>query len=1178
MSIGSLKSKIILAFGLTVCLLFFVFAIHYNSSNQLIEARKWVEHTYEVMERLESILSLSKDLETAQRGFTLTANDDFLEPYHQSRPKLNSALEKVRELTIDNPKQQERISRLETLESTNLGFIDKMITLSKANNQQSAIELMKTMKGKEHMDQIRTLVTDMENEERTLLKARIETADTLMHNSTMMSIGATLLCVLIAALSGFTIVRLFDSSFRKLQSGLDLVGQGDLNHRIPTTAEDEFNKIGQAFNLMVERLKTSREESERQSWLNRGLANMGQMLQGERDLQTTGQKILTELAATLGSRHGMFYIVDSSGKEKSLKLLASYAHHERKSLANSFVFGQGLIGQCALEKQKILVANAPDDYIRISSGTGESIPAQVVCVPVMFDNNVKAVIEQASFTPFTQIQLEYFDLVSNSIAVILDNIDAAQRTEEMLRKEQVLSEELQSQQEELRQQQEELQQSNEELEEKTQLQLKQNALLETKNQELEVLRLSMEDKAQQLTVTSKYKSEFLSNMSHELRTPLNSLLILSKTLYENNERNLTAKQVEFAKTIYSAGSDLLVLIDDVLDISKIEAGAMAIEISDESIQNLCSLLEASFNAMAREKGLVFRLELQNQLPRLIKTDGRRLMQVLRNLIANAIKFTEHGSITLQSSIAKSGWSKDNRILNDSDSVVVFSVIDTGIGIPKEKQAIIFEAFQQADGTTNRKYGGSGLGLAISREIARLLGGEISLESKPGIGSTFRVYLPANYVGPADGSVIQQVIDSSSEETESTTAAAKTAIAGIEITRDDRENIDSGDRLLLVVQDEPEFSDQLIALAHSKHFKVLRALNGKSAFALIQRFKPDAIVIDLNLPDKEGWILLDRLKRDAKTRHIPVHVFSDEDRSQQARRLGAVGYLSKPSSQNALTGMLNKLEDFVERKQRRLLIVEDNVHELKSIEELLDGADVQIASVSSGREALERLRKEKFDCMVLDLGLPDMTGFELLSCIEADPMHADLSVIVHTCQVLTAEQESGLRQKSDAIILKGAKSPERLLDETMLFLHRVEDNLPEKKRKMLDLIHLKDPLLTGRKVLIADDDIRHIFTSLLESFGMEVKYAETGKQAIDVLAQEKDVDLILMDVMMPEMDGFEAMREIRKMSDYRHRPIIALTAKAMKGDRDDCITAGASDYLSKPVDSDQLLSLMRVWLY
>jgi CheY-like chemotaxis protein/nitrogen-specific signal transduction histidine kinase len=713
----------------------------------------------------------------------------------------------------------------------------------------------------------------------------------------------------------------------------------------------------------------------------------------------------------------------------------------------------------------------------------------------------------------------------------------------------------------------------------------------------------MEEKDEQLALTSKYKSEFLANMSHELRTPLNSMLILSRQLAENNETTLTPKQVQFAETIHSSGADLLSLINDILDLSKIESGMMSVEVGEVAFGDVTAALGRSFQQVAQDKGLDFAVETAPELPPTIHTDEKRLQQVLKNLLSNAIKFTEEGRVSLRIGLAEKRAGFAHEGLNRADAVIAFEVTDTGIGIPPEKQKIIFEAFQQADGTTSRKYGGTGLGLSISREIARLLGGEIRVKSEPGAGSTFTLYLPRVYRAPApgrpdgglDGGGVGTLLGGNGSAGNGGGGfGARTAGAGnassapafdetevSQSVRDDRGDIQPGERVLLIVEDDPGFAQILLDLAHEKGFKGLVAPRGDAALALAGKYRPDAITLDIMLPDRDGWTVLDRLKHDAATSHIPVHIISSGDEQRQrAIKMGAFTQLQKPVSREQLASAFDDIAAFVRRGVKRLLVVEDDDAQRMSIVELIGNGDVMTTAVASGGEALAALASEEFDCMVLDLKLPDMTGFELIERIQNELGQMELPIIVYTGKELTEKEETQLRKVADAIIVKEVSSPERLLAETTLFLHRVEANLPEPKRRVLEQMHRRDPVLAGKKVLVVDDDVRNIFalTSALESQNMVVVHAENGREAIEVLQKTHGIQAILMDIMMPGMDGYETTAAIREMPPYKSLPIIALTAKAMKADRDRCIEAGASDYISKPLDIDQLLSLLRVWLY
>jgi CheY-like chemotaxis protein/signal transduction histidine kinase len=885
-----------------------------------------------------------------------------------------------------------------------------------------------------------------------------------------------------------------------------------------------------------------------------------------------------------------------------LKLISSYAYRERRHLANRFHLGEGLVGQCALEKERILLTDVPSDYVRIASGLGEAAPLNAVVLPVLFEGQVTAVIELASFRRFSEIHLTFFDQLTESIAIVLNTIAASMRTEELLKQSQSLAEELQVQQNELREtnkrleqqaqslktsedllkgQQEELQQTNTELEEKAELLAIQKQEVERKNREIEQARLSLEEKAEQLALSSKYKSEFLANMSHELRTPLNSLLILAKLLSDNIDHNLTAKQVEYSQTIYSAGNDLLALINDILDLAKIESGTMSIDMTQMPLTELGDQIERTFRQIAQSKGLAFAIEFIPELPTTIYTDVKRLQQVLKNLLSNAFKFTERGEVRLRIAVAKQGWSKDQVTLNRAQNVIAFSVSDTGIGIAPDKQKVIFEAFQQADGSTSRRYGGTGLGLSISREIARLFGGEIKLVSQPGQGSTFTFFFPQlipeppiSKLFPTAGSPLL------APHPALATQDGQNAPLATPLLSDDRAVIERGDRVLLIVEDDVNFARILLDMAQQQGFKVITAQTGSTGLMLAQQFQPSAILLDIRLPEMDGWTVLDRLKHDPNTRHIPVHIMTVEEGRQRGLQLGAIAYLQKPLTSETISEALAKIKGFVERQVKNLLVVEDDDTQRLSIVELIGNSDVATTAVGTGAAALEAIGSQHFDCLVLDLGLPDMTGFELIEQIKLLPHGRNLPIIVYTGREISKAQETELRRIAETIIIKDVRSPERLLDETALFLHRVQANLPAPKREILEQLHSIDHLLAGKKALIVDDDVRNIFalTSMLERYQIQVLYAENGREGITLLETTPDIDVVLMDVMMPEMDGYETTRLIRENEQFKSLPIIALTAKAMQGDREKCIEAGASDYITKPVDTEQLLSLLRVWLY
>ncbi|AFY30750.1 HAMP domain-containing protein [Calothrix sp. PCC 7507] len=985
------------------------------------------------------------------------------------------------------------------------------------------------------------------------------------------------------------------------------VTKGDLTRSIAVETLGEVAILKDNINQMIANLRETTQKNTEQDWLKTNLAKFTRMLQGQRDLETVSKLILSELAPLVGAQHGVFYLMEGVESTAYLKLISTYAYRERRHLASRFYLGEGLVGQCALEKERILLTEVPNDYVKITSGLGEATPLNAVVLPVLFEGQVTAVVELASFRRFSEIHLTFFDQLTESIAIVLNTIAASMRTEELLKQSQSLAEELQTQQNELREtnkrleqqaqslktsedllkgQQEELQQTNAELEEKAELLALQKKEVERKNREIEQARRSLEEKAEQLALSSKYKSEFLANMSHELRTPLNSLLILARLLADNVESNLTSKQVEYSQTIYSAGTDLLALINDILDLAKIESGTMSIDMTQMPLSELSEQIERTFQHTANNKRLTFTVELAPELPRTIYTDAKRLQQVLKNLLSNAFKFTESGEVALRIEVAQQGWSFNNKSLNRAQTVIAFSVRDTGIGIAPEKQKVIFEAFQQADGTTSRKYGGTGLGLSISREIAHLFGGEIKLVSQIGQGSTFTFYLP------------QFSIDSTSRPLTTPNPALHTPHSTLRtphsalstqhglnaplpltaLIEDDRTSIVDDDHVLLIVEDDIHFARILLDIARQQGFKVIAAQNGSVGLRLAQQYQPTAVLLDIRLPEMDGWTVLDRLKHDPNTRHIPVHIMTVEEGRQRSLQLGAIAYLQKPVTSESISDALTKIKDFVERRVRSLLVVEDNEIQRHSIVELIGNSDVVTTAVSTGAEAIAAIRSQPFDCLVLDLGLPDMSGFELIEQIKQEPNGVALPIIVYTGLEVSPEQETELRRIAETIIIKDVRSPERLFDETALFLHRVQANLPESQRQLLERLQLIDNSLTNKKVLIVDDDIRNIFalTSMLERYQMQILYAENGRDGINILENTPDIDVVLMDVMMPEMDGYDTTRLIRQNERFKTLPIIALTAKAMQGDREKCMESGASDYITKPVDIEQLLSLLRVW--
>jgi HAMP domain-containing protein/signal transduction histidine kinase/DNA-binding response OmpR family regulator len=1023
------------------------------------------------------------------------------------------------------------------------------------------------------------------------------------------------------------------------------VTKGDLTRQIAVGAQGEVAELKDNINQMIGNLRETTLRNTEQDWLKTNVARFTRMLQGQRDLLTVSRMVLSELAPLVNAQHGTFYIQQNGSGDPILKLIASYAYKERKNLAQTFHAGEGLVGQCALEKESILLTNVPGDYIRVTSSLGEAPPLNIIVLPVLFEGSVKAVIELASFNRFSETHLQFLDQLVESMGIVLNTIEATMRTEQLLKQSQALTEELQSRQQELtagnrrledqahtlrqseellRQQQDELQSTNLELQEKARLLAEQNAEVERKNSEVEAAKQALEEKAEQLALISKYKSEFLANMSHELRTPLNSLLILAKVLAENADGKLSPKQVKFAETIYSAGTDLLALINDILDLSKIESGMMTVDVDDVLLTDVRDYVLRTFRHIADGKGLQFAVELDNDVPKVMSTDNKRLQQVLKNLLSNALKFTEEGSVTLHVRRAESGWSVENQSLNNARSVLAFEVRDTGIGIPSEKQAMIFEAFRQADGTTSRRYGGTGLGLSISREIARLLGGEIHLQSTEGLGSTFTVYLPQAYVPVpeeqwrhATASIIEGLPARAELDPAGKAAAAsdESAIAGngalppvsdrtdgkpgaasaepergevaelssllvSPIIDDDRATVAVGDKVLLIIEDDPTYIARLIDLAHNRGFKCVAAPRGDKGLKLARELRPAAITLDIRLPDMAGWLVLSRLKYDAATRHIPVHVISVDEDYRRGLALGAESYTEKVADTGILERTFERIERSVRATTHTLLLAEPDEARRRETTELIgDQGGIVTTAVATGADAVDVALKNDFDCLVVAARLPDMASAQLIREIRQADGQPELPTIVFAPEGLSPDEEADLRHVAESAVVKTVSSPERLLEETAVFLNRREEDLTEEQKRIIEEARRKETTFTGGTVLIVDDDVRNIFalTSGLERYKLTVFNAESGQAGINLLKEHPDIDLVLMDIMMPHMNGYETTRRIRQIPQFRNLPIIALTAKAMKGDREKCIEAGASDYIPKPIVLEELVALLRVWL-
>ncbi|MFD2147388.1 response regulator [Mucilaginibacter antarcticus] len=929
---------------------------------------------------------------------------------------------------------------------------------------------------------------------------------------------------------------------RSISEVASAVTKGDLTRTIRVEAKGELEALKDTINQMIANLKGTTLRNHEQDWLKSNLAKFAQMLQGQRDRNAVANKVLSELAELVNARYGAFYILEQqeSVDEAKLKLFAGYAQKSRKLIDQEFSMSEGLVGQCAKDKERIRLSNVPNEYLQISSGIGNAAPIDLVILPVLFENNVKAVIELASFENFSDTHIDFLDQLTESIGIVLNNIETNTRTEELLSQSQSLAGELSAQQEELRR-------ANDELHDKGR---------------------SLEEKAEQLTLTSKYKSEFLANMSHELRTPLNSLLILAQQLFENPEGNLTEKQRMFAKTIHSCGDDLIQLINDILDLSKIESGVIAADVMPVSFKEIASFAESTFKPISEAKNLKFEIELEDTLPELMETDMQRLNQILKNLLSNAFKFTEKGRVKLH--IFRPNAGQENPL--EHDAVIAFSIEDSGIGISKNTQGIIFEAFQQAEGSTSRKYGGTGLGLSISKGFAELLGGTITVGSELGKGSVFTLFLPLKYKEERSALVnVKELYPVMQQRTNVLDTA--------EITMpDDRHNISADDRVLLVVEDDLRFTEILIDKAHDFNLKVVVAINYLEIFDSIIKYNPIAITLDVNMPESNGWKLLKLLKSDISQRHIPIHIISGEDNKLMAIKSGARSFHLKPLSNTSLDQLITDIVSFHENVKKRVLIIEDNENELERLTELLSGDRIDIFSFTTAKKALAVLKKELFDIVIMDYVLPDANGLELLQKINL-LKQPQTTIILHSARDFTQDELIQLKRMNHKIITKTPSSHVSLLEELIVLLHIDKKHVDESKLKLIDGIRIKHDALDNKKVLVVDDDVRNLFalTAVFERSKIDVITAESGREALEILNKDKGIDIVLMDIMMPEMDGYETIQIIRKEPKHKNLPIIAVTAKAMIGDRQKCIASGASDYITKPVKTDQLLSLMRVWL-
>ncbi len=1118
-----LPAKTIVGFLAATFAVLLILVLSYRAYEDRSEGARRLAQTLNVTNRLEKLLSTLTSAETGQRGYLLTGSEAYLEPYNAAVLGFSRDVETIRRLLVADDNQSRRLFTLEHLATEKLAELKETVDLRRAGNTEAALALVREDRGKDLMDRMRVVIEEMKATERTQLEVRQRDWDAAASRSVLVTwVGSGLLLFLIGAAAFMT-----SRDFRQAQ--------------------------------IV-------------AWLQAGQSELSLRLQGEHTLEKLGDIVASFLA---DYAEAPLVAVYAGTRKEPLTRIGAWAPGADAAAKNALATSPaGLVKQVLHEKRIVCVDDVPEDYFTISSGLGRSKPRHLVVAPAHADGEVNAVIELGFFRPAPPYKIELLQRLGESMAVALRSAKYRNELQALLEETQRQAEELQTQQEELRTNNEELEQQTQALQESQKRLQNQQAELEQINSQLEEQTQSLERqrddlaRAQvELQRASSYKSEFLANMSHELRTPLNSTLILAKLLVDNRTGNLTEEQVKFAQTIYSAGNDLLTLINDILDLSRIEAGRLDIRPEPIALPRLLDDLTSVFQPVATERKLELTLTVDYDVPKSIHSDPTRLQQILKNLLSNALKFTERGGVSLRVRKAELGG-------------LAFDVKDTGIGIPEQQQEVIFEAFRQADGTTNRKYGGTGLGLSISRDLARLLGGHLTVQSKPGRGSTFTLLLPER-LDSADshtGRAIKTVPPLPPPRQPARRNARSTVRPGP--IPDDRESLGEGKhRTILIIEDDVSFAKILQDLAHELDFKALVADSAEQGLAMAERYQPNAIVLDVGLPDRSGLSVLDTLKHNPSTRHIPVHMMSVSDYTQTALEMGAAGYAIKPVKREELVSALKKLEAKFTQKVRRVLVVEDDEVHRESTCRLLAGDDVETIAVGSAAAALEQLASSTFDCMVLDLTLPDRTGYDLLEEMSSREQYAFPPVIVYTGRTLSHTEEQKLRRFSSSIIIKGARSPERLVDEVTLFLHQVEARLPPDRQRMLRDARDRDVVFEGRRVLIVEDDVRNIFalTSVLEPRGAKVEIARNGREALRHLKNKPGVDLVLMDIMMPEMDGLEATREIRKDPALVKLPIIALTAKAMADDRENCLGAGANDYIAKPLDVDKLISLARVWM-
>ncbi|KIO76169.1 histidine kinase [Pedobacter lusitanus] len=1193
----TLKNNLRFGLGLSLLLLFISSVASYVSISNLIKNSKLVSQSNSIISHTEGVLSALKDAETGQRGFLLTGDEAFLEPYNGAKGEAIVLLDTLQQQTVDNASQQVNIKKLREIIEGRLGILEKSIAIKRKGGTISIGDLLA---GKGYMDNARRVIKTMQVEEQRLLLMRTANQNKLAGFTPVLILLAALLAILITIFFYRRVSSDFEARV-KLQDALEVtnrevdrrirviqdvaarISTGDYEIRLDEISEDGLGRLAVSLNAMAESLKYSFTLLADKEWLQSGIASLNDKMVGEKNIETLANDILENIIQHTSAHVAAFYLLE---EDRLLHLTGSYALLQdqwKKTLKQ----GEGLVGQALKSGKQILLNDIPDGELTISYAAGNTRPKNIVAVPILRNNAIVGVMEFGSLNTFSQLQLDFFNNISENIGVAVHVAQNRKRLQDFLEETQAQAEELQAQhseleglnaeleaqtqkiqtsEEELRVQQEELLQSNQELEERT-------TLLEEKNQMIYEHNLEIQRKSEQLEQSTKYKSEFLANMSHELRTPLNSILLLSKLMSDNEE--LDPEYIEYAEVIQSSGQGLLGLIDEILDLSKIEAGKMKLELADISLSEVSSDMRSLFNPIAKNKQLEFKIVLDENAS-LLHTDKMRLEQILKNLLSNAIKFTAKGSVVLNISEDKAG------------NTMIFKVTDTGIGIPLSKQALVFEAFQQADGSTRRKFGGTGLGLSISRELAKLLGGEIELTSAENMGSTFILTLPIDGIAAELEEEIHAIHDYTDspviqpEEVVSFALPERFTVDHIpQEIEDDRANIVKGDKIILIIEDDTSFAKALLNFTRKRNYKGIVAVRGDIGIELANHYKPLAILLDIQLPVKDGWQVMEELKANPVTRPIPVHIMSSLEVKKESLLKGAVDFINKPVALEHMQQIFQKLEHALSRHPKKVLIVEENQQHAKALSYFLSNHEIQTEVVNNVSESVDALHRKEVDCVILDMGIPDKNAYLTLETIKKSQGLENLPIIIFTGKNLSQGEERRIKQYADSIVVKTAHSYQRILDEAGLFLHLVEEKSVESKKKTTtESLGGLYEVLHNKTVLIADDDVRNIFslTKALEQHKMKVLAATDGREALQLLKDNPSVDIVLMDMMMPEMDGYESTMEIRKINAFKHLPVLAVTAKAMMGDREKCIAAGASDYISKPVDVDQLISLLRVWLY